>query len=236
MKILIACEESQTVCIEMRRLGHEAYSCDIQECSGGHPEWHVCGDVRPLINGRCEFTTMDGAQHEISDRWDMIIAHPPCTYLTNAGTRHFSPKCNSPEKIMARCELRKEAADFFMRFVKADFDYIAIENPVGYMSKHYKKPTQIIEPYFFAESTEDSENYVTKRTCLWLKGLPPLKPTNQLPRPAPYGKYVAKCGKVKGICWAMKVSGKSQAERAKLRSKTFMGVAKAMANQWAGKG
>lgn len=235
MKILIACEESQTVCIEMRRLGHEAYSCDIQECSGGHPEWHVCGDVLPLINGRCEFTTMDGAQHEISDRWDMIIAHPPCTYLTNAGTRHFSPKCNSPEKIMARCELRKEATDFFMRFVKADCDYIAIENPVGYMSKHYKKPTQIIEPYFFAESTEDSENYVTKRTCLWLKGLPPLKPTNQLPRPEPFRKYVTKSGKVKGVCWAMNVSGKNQAERAKLRSKTFIGVAKAMAEQWAGK-
>ncbi|MGN0596370.1 MAG: hypothetical protein ACI4J1_03455 [Ruminiclostridium sp.] len=103
------------------------------------------------------------------------------------------------------------------------------------MSKHYKKPTQIIEPYFFAESVDDIENYVTKRTCLWLKGLPPLKPTNQLPRPAPYGKYIAKCGKEKGICWVMKVGGKNQTERAKLRSKTFMGVAKAMANQWAGK-
>ena len=104
------------------------------------------------------------------------------------------------------------------------------------MSTHYKKPTQTIEPYYFAESTEDSENYVTKLTCLWLKGLPQLRPTSNLPRLAPYGKYVTKSGKVKGVCWTMTVNGKNQAERAKLRSKTFTGVARAMANQWAGKG
>lgn len=168
-------------------------------------------------------------------QWDMIIAFPPCTYLTIAGTRHFSPKCNTPEKIAEREKLREKAADFFLCFANADCEKIAIENPVGYMSKHYKPPTQIIEPYFFAESENDTENYVTKRTCLWLKGLPPLRPTNELPRPAPYGKYTAQCGKVKGICWAMKVSAGSQKERARLRSKTFCGVARAMAEQWAGK-
>ena len=237
MKILIACEESQTVCIEMRRLGHEAYSCDIQECSGGHPEWHVCGDVLPLINGRCEFTTMDGAQPEISDRWDMIIAHPPCTYLTNAGTRHFSPKCNSPEKIMARCELRKEDADIFMRFVKADCDYIAIENPVGYMNTFYRKADQIIHPYFFADSESDTENYYQKRTCLWLKNLSPLKRTMVLNKPEP--KYICQGKKCKGkpIGWVEGMSGITggQAARAKARSKTFPGIARAMAEQWAGK-
>ena len=234
MRILVACEESQRVTIELRKLGHSAYSCDLVPCSGGFPEWHIQGDVLPLLGGDCSFTTMDGKTHSICGKWDMIIAFPPCTYLTISGTRHFSPKCNSPEKIAEREKLREDAADFFLRFANADCERIAIENPVGYMSKRYKKPTQIIEPYFFAENAEDSENYVTKRTCLWLKGLPPLKPTNKLPRPVPYGKYLAQCGKVKGICWAMKVSGKNQAERAKIRSKTFMGVARAMANQWAG--
>lgn len=236
MRVLVACEESQRVTIELRKSGHEAFSCDLVSCSGGFPEWHIQSDVLPLINGNCAFTTADGAVHRINGRWDMLIAFPPCTYLTNAGTRHFSPRCNPPEKIAARRKLREAAADFFLKFANADCERIAIENPVGYMSKHYKKPTQIIDPYFFAESVEDTENYVTKRTCLWLKGLPRLKPTNNLPRPAPYGKYTAKCGKVKGICWAMRVSAGSQKERAKKRSKTFRGIAKAMAEQWAGKG
>lgn len=235
MWILVACEESQRVTIELRKLGHIAYSCDLVPCSGGFPEWHIQGDVLPLLNGYCSFSTMDRKAHILCGKWDMIIAFPPCTYLTIAGVRHFSTKCNPPERIARREKLRESAAAFFLKFAYADCERIAIENPVGYMSKHYKKPTQIIEPYFFAESVDDIENYVTKRTCLWLKGLPPLKPTNQLPRPAPYGKYIAKCGKEKGICWVMKVGGKNQTERAKLRSKTFMGVAKAMANQWAGK-
>ncbi len=164
MRILVACEESQRVTIELRKLGHEAFSCDLFSCSGNHPEWHIQADVLPLINGNYAFTTMDGTAHRIVGRWDMIIAFPPCTYLTNVGTRHFSPKCNPPEKIAEREKLRESAADFFLRFANADCEKIATENPVGYMSKHYKKPTQIIEPYFFAESTEDSENYVTKRT------------------------------------------------------------------------
>ena len=232
MRVLVACEESQRVTTELRKLGHSAYSCDLVACSGGFPEWHIQGDVLPLLNGDCSFSTMDGKSHKISGKWDMIIAFPPCTYLTNAGTRHFSPRCNPPEKIAARLKLRENAVDFFLKFVNADCERIAIENPVGYMSNHFKKPTQIIEPYFFAESTEDSEIYVTKRTCLWLKGLPKLKPTNDLPRPAPYRKYVNMHGKVKGVCWCMNISGANQTERAKRRSKTFMGVAKAMANQW----
>ena len=235
MRVLVACEESQRVTSELRRLGHEAYSCDIERCSGKHPEWHIQSDVLPLINGFCSFSTMDGTLHTITGKWDMMIAFPPCTYLTIAGTRHFSEKCNSPEQLSERKMLRDKAAKFFIQLANADCDKIAIENPVGYMNTHYKKPTQIIEPYFFAENVNDTENYVTKRTCLWLKGLPKLKPINELPRPAPYGNYHAECGKVKGICWVMKVSAGNRKERARLRSMTFKGVAKAMAEQWAGK-
>ncbi len=234
MKILLACEESQRVTIEMRKLGHEAYSCDIIPCSGGYPEWHIQSDVLPLINGNCEFTTMDGALHKIVGKWDMIIAFPPCTYLTNAGTQHFSPKCNTPEKIAAREKLRESAADFFISLANADCERIAIENPVGYMSKHYQPPTQIIEPYFFAESVDDKDNYVTKRTCLWLKGLPPLTRINDFPRPKPIRTYTNIHGKTKYVDWCMNVGGANQAERAKRRSRTFFGIARAMAEQWAG--
>lgn len=234
MKILIACEESQTACKSMRECGHEAYSADIQEPSGGHPEWHILSDVLPLINGRCSFRTMDDTQHEITGKWDLLIAHPPCTYLTSAGTRHFSPKCNSPEKIKERKRLREEAVKVFMAFVNADCDKIAIENPVGYMNTHYRKADQIIHPYFFAEGTDDKENYVQKRTCLWLKGLKPLKRTADLPKPEPL--YVCNGAKCKGkkISWCEGISGTSggQAGRAKARSKTFLGIAKAMAEQW----
>lgn len=219
----------------MRKLGHEAYSADIQEPSGGHPEWHILGDVLPLINGNCKFATMDGIQHEVVGKWDMLIAHPPCTYLSGVGARHFSPKCNPPERIAAREKLREEAAQFFLKFANANCYKIAIENPVGYMSSRYKKPTQIIEPYYFADSETDGTNYVTKRTCLWLKGLQPLKRTNDLPRPKPLRSYITKSGKIKNVDWEMTVSAKSQKERAKLRSKTFPGIAKAMAEQWAGK-
>lgn len=234
MNILLACEESQRVTIELRRLGHTAFSCDLVPCSGGYPEWHIQSDVMPLINGDCEFTTMDGTAHKIVGRWDMIIAFPPCTYLTNAGTRHFSPKCNPPEKIAARKKLRDSAVNFFIGLANADCDRIAIENPVGYMSKHYKPPTQIVEPYYFASGVDDAENYVTKRTCLWLKGLPPLTYTNDLPRPKPIRTYTNIHGKTKYVGWCMNVGGKNQEERAKRRSKTFCGIARAMAAQWAG--
>ena len=232
MNILLACEESQRVTIELRRLGHTAFSCDLEPCSGGYPEWHIQSDVIPLINGNCDFETADGTLHLLAGRWDMIIAFPPCTYLTNAGTRHYSLKCNPPEKVAAREKLREDAANFFLSLAKADCKRVAIENPVGYMSKHYKRPTQIIEPYYFAASADDKDNYVTKRTCLWLKGLPPLKRFSELPRPKPIRSYTTMHGKKKNVVWCMNVSGANQAERAKKRSKTFPGIAKAMAAQW----
>lgn len=236
MKVLVACEESQRVCIEFRKKGHEAYSCDIIEQSGGHPEWHIMADVLPLLNGDCKFTTTDGVEHEIVGRWGMIIAFPPCTYLTNAGTRHFSLKMNSEEKVKERWEKRYEAAKFFMEFVNADCEKIAIENPVGFMNTYYRKADQIIHPYFFADNHDDTENYVQKRTCLWLKGLNTLERKTDLPKPEPiYVCQGEKCkGKKIGWCEALKTGkGKgNQAERAKLRSKTFPGIAKAMASQW----
>lgn len=236
MRVLVACEESQAVTKELRALGHEAYSCDIMECSGGHPEWHIMDDVMPLLNGHCKFRTMDGKKHKLRTKWDMILAFPPCTYLTNAGTRHFSPKCNSSEKIADRMKKREEAAEFFMAFVNADCEKIAIENPVGYMNSTYRKADQIIHPYYFAESYDDTENYHQKRTCLWLKGVKPLGRTNQLEKPKP--KYICQGEKCKGkpIGWCEGIKGTSggQAGRAKARSKTFPGIAKAMAQQWGG--
>lgn len=230
MKILIACEESQRVCTEMRKLGHEAYSCDIQEPSGGHPEWHILGDVLKVINGHCEFTTMNGERHAIKERWDLIIAHPPCTYLSNVATRSHSLRCTSLDNINNRTFKRVEAMQFFLNIANANCDRIAIENPVGVMNTCYRKPDQIINPYQFATSIDDKENYVTKATCLWLKGLNPLQ-INNLPKPINekiYGRHPS--SKVK--CWEECQKGK---DRAKIRSKTFPGIAKAMAEQWVGK-
>ena len=229
MKILVACEESQAVTKELRRLGHEAYSCDVIECSGGHPEWHIMQDVLPLLNGDCEFSTCDGAVHSIDGKWDMIIAFPPCTYLTSAGTRHYSLRMNPPEKVEARIKEREAAAQFFMVFANADCPRIAIENPVGYMNTHWRKPNQIIHPYYFGDAAE-------KRTCLWLKGLPELQPTKMLPKPEPmYICQGEKCkGKSIGWCEGMRGIKGGQKARAAARSKTFPGIAKAMAEQWAG--
>lgn len=152
--VLVACEESQAVTKELRLLGHEAYSCDLEPCSGGHDEWHANQDVLPLLNGNCEFKTADGAMHKLNGKWDMIIAFPTCTYLTNAGTRHFSRRINSEEKVVAREKLREEAKEFFMKFVNANCDKIAIENPVGYMNSNYRKPNQIIHPYYFGDNAK----------------------------------------------------------------------------------
>ena len=185
MKILVACEESQRVCTAFRELGHEAYSCDIQECSGGHPEWHIQGDVLPLINGNCIFTTMDWTLHEITGKWDLLIAHPPCTYLSAVTTRHLSLKCTPAEKVVERFWKLAESAVFFMQFALADCERICVENPTGFMSRLWRKPDQTIHPYYFAESEEDTENYVQKRTCLWLKGLPELRKSADLPVPPP---------------------------------------------------
>lgn len=231
MKVLIACEESQTVCKAFRAKGHEAYSCDIIEPSGGHPEWHILGDALKVLNGGT-IITMDGRAHEIG-KWDLMIAHPPCTYLSNVATRSFSLKCTPPEKVCARWAERAKAAVFFMHFVLADIPHIAVENPVGFMNTAYRKPDQIIHPYMFADSVNDTENYHEKRTCLWLKGLPPLK-TNDLPVPPPVYILQGKKPKKIGWCEGMRNISGGQAERAKARSKTFPGIAKAMAEQWGG--
>lgn len=225
MNVLIACEESQVVCKAFREKGHNAFSCDIVECSGGHPEWHIKQDVLPLLNGVCEFNTMDGKVYKINGKWDLIIAHPPCTYLSNVATRHFSLRCTSAEKVVKRWEERAKAAIFFCFFVLSDCERIAVENPVGFMNTAYRKPDQIIHPYMFAEDEYDKEQYVTKATCLWLKGLPQLK-TNNLLKPDNamlYGRTPS--GKVR--TWEDTYS-----HRAKVRSKTFPGIAKAMAEQW----
>lgn len=234
MKILVACEESQRVCNELRKLGHEAYSCDIIDCSGGHPEWHIKQDVLPLLNGNCRFKTADDTVHNINGQWDMLIAHPPCTYLSNVYTRGHSLKSNTLEAIASRTIKRIEAMQFFMTIINADCEKIAVENPVGVMNTAYRKPDQIIQPYYFAEDEKDKENYVTKKTCLWLKGLPCLVKTTDLPKPPPFRSYKTANGKIKSVCWAEQVSAKNQKERAKLRSKTFPGIAKAMSAQWAG--
>ena len=183
MKVLIACEESQEVCKAFRARGHEAYSCDIQEPSGGHPEWHILGDALKALEGG-HIVTMDGVTHDVG-KWDLLIAHPPCTYLSNAATRSFSLRVTPAEKVVARWAERVKAAIFFMQFMLADVPKVAVENPTGIMNTAYRKADQIIHPYYFAESKADTENYHTKRTCLWLKNLPPLERKNNLPAPEP---------------------------------------------------
>ena len=159
MKVLVACEESQEVCKAFRAKGHEAYSCDIQECSGGHPEWHILGDALLYINGSCQFTTMDGTYHRIDSKWDILIAHPPCTYLSGVTTRHLSLRCNSAEKVIERFWKLAKSAVFFMQFALADCDEICVENPSGFMSTLWRKPDDTIHPYYFAKSMNDIENY-----------------------------------------------------------------------------
>lgn len=209
MKVLVACEESQAVCKCFREKGHEAYSCDIMECSGGHAEWHICDDVLPLLNGDCTFKTCDNVEHSITGKWDMIIAFPPCTYLSNAGARHLF---KGGELNKERYQKGLAAKDFFMKFYNADCDKIIIENPTP--SKIYDLPekTQVIQPYMFGHS-------VLKRTQLWIKGVCLLKSTNIV-------EPKSNCHEAG--TWFMK-RGK---ERQKNRSKTFIGIAQAMADQW----
>lgn len=195
MRVLVACEESQRVCIEFRLLGHEAYSCDIEPCSGGHPEWHLQQDVTELLK----------------IKWDMIIAFPPCTYLSNAGAKHlWKDHVLNEERYMKGLEAKK----FFMQFLNADCPRVAVENPVS--SRIFGMPphTQEIQPYQFGHP-------VQKKTRLWLKGLPELKPTEILPESTRQstkeaGNWFNKGGK----------------DRQKNRAKTFPGIAKAMAEQW----
>lgn len=226
MKVLVACEESQAVCKAFREKGHEAYSCDIIDCSGGYPEWHIKEDVTCLLNGDCGFYTCDGEEHFISGSWDMIIAFPPCTHLCVSGARHFEKK---------RADGRqKEGIEFFCNFLTTNCEKIAIENPVGiiggdYIKKHFPdlankyglpiKPSQKIQPFEYGHP-------YSKTTCLWLKGLPELKPTNILEKPQEgwVNQCFTKEGRYGGFA--------SNFQRSTERSKTFPGIAKAMADQW----
>ena len=221
MNILVACEESQRVCMAFREKGHRAFSCDVIKCSGGHPEWHIMQDVIPLLNGNCEFTTCDGKVHTVNDKWDMIIAFPPCTYLCSLGTVWFSEKYPLDMRI-ERKKNQNLAIDFFMRFVNADCDKICIENPIGIMSTKYKKPTQYVQPYEYGEP-------YTKKTCLWIKGLVPLKPTNIV---EPTGGHWISAGIKNRKSQNKAVCKSGTGKYKKKRSKTFPGIAKAMAEQW----
>lgn len=185
----------------------------------GHPEWHIKQDVIPLLNGKCEFITEDGIKHEIKGKWDMIIAHPHCTYLANTGNRHFNVE-KYGDKARQRLKDREKAFEFFMKFVNADCEKIVIENPIGYCSTHYKKPTQIIQPWWFGQ-------HYTKATCLWIKGVNPLiQSVKDKPNDCKsYAWETMYDENGKTISWGSD-------ESKKLRSKTFHGVAKAMAEQW----
>lgn len=224
-RILIACEESQEVCKAFRKRGFEAYSCDIQDCSGGHPEWHIKSDCLPLINGDCDFVTVDGERHYIYGKWDLLIAHPPCTYLTITGNRWFNVE-KYKEKAIKRINDRQQAYEFFMAFVNADCDTIAIENPIGYINTHYRKPDQIIQPYQFG-------NHARKSTCLWLKNLPKLKPTNIVdPGEILEGGYSVGASANYAVDENGKIIAWNDPRTSKIRSKTFPGIAQAMAEQW----
>lgn len=225
MNVLVACEESQEVCKAFREKGHTAYSCDIIECSGGHPEWHILRDVLGIMKGG-EFSTMDGTKHHVT-RWDLIIAHPPCTYLTVAANKYYNEEVYG-EKARERKQKREDAVRFFLEFVKADCDRIAIENPVGVISTRYRKADQIIQPYQFGHP-------VSKKTCLWLKNLPPLKPTAIVKPEIIHSK--GRTGGYSGPSWYVtdengKILGWKDPRTARARSKTYTGIARAMAEQW----
>lgn len=203
MKILVGCEESQAVTIELRKLGHEAFSCDVMESSGGYPQWHIQGDLLK----------------ELHKGWDMLIAFPPCTHLAVSGARHFEQKIKDGRQ--------QQGIDFFMEMINAPIDKICVENPIGIMSTKYRKPSQIIQPFMFGDKAQ-------KSTCLWLKNLPLLVPTNIVEK-GEFIEFVSKKGvKKRQPKWyfdALKNS-KNASERSKLRSKTFKGIAKAMATQF----
>lgn len=224
MNVLVACEESQRVCTAFRERGHRAFSCDIIECSGGHPEWHIKGDVIPLLNGHCEFTLQNGQTDRQTDRWDLIIAHPPCTYISNAGAARLFRNVHDGDFQMVNVERLKKgilARDLLLKILNADCDHIAVENPTPSKIFCLPEASQTIQPYHFGHP-------YTKKTMLWLKGLPVLIATDVV---EPVGPWV--CGNVD--VWhrqqaAGKVYGKEK--DARHRSKTFPGIAKAMAEQW----
>lgn len=215
-KVLIACEESQAVCKAFRAIGFEAYSCDIQECSGVHPEWHIKADVLPLLGRHLVFRTEDGKLHYV-ERWDLIIAHPPCIYMSKAGACRMYPRKGQIDVV--RFQKAMEAKAFFFCFLNADCDRIAIENPCPLKIVGLPKEDQRIQPYQFGDPW-------SKLTYLWLKNLPPLVYTNVLTEWNPFVPSFT----------GRKVGGNSYGARiphnTKARSKTFPGIAEAMADQW----
>ena len=231
LNVLVACEESQRVCTEFRRLGHNAYSCDLLECSGGHPEWHFKQDVLEIIKNKGG-TLQDGKEKYIDGKWDIMIAHPPCTFLAVSGAKwYYHPDDkNLPldqrrphPKFPNRAKDREDGANFFLALANADIHYIAIENPVGIMNTRYRKPDQIVQPYFFGDRA-------SKKTCLWLKNLPQLTPTNMVDE----GEFI-EFGSGKRLAkWYSDglTKTKTAEERRTWRSKTFPGFAKAIAEQW----
>ncbi len=231
LNVLIACEESQRVCKEFRKLGHNAYSCDLLKSSGSHPEWHFKQDVLEVIKDKGGILET-GKKCYIEGNWDLMIAHPPCTYLAVSGARwfyhpkdkHLSIDKRRPHpRFPNRAKNREEALEFFSKLLNADIEYIAVENPVGIVSTRIKKPNQIVHPYHFGDKA-------SKATCLWLKNLPLLEHTNVVEK----GEYIElKSGK-RLPKWYSEALTKSNTpeERRTLRSKTFPGFAKAMATQW----
>lgn len=231
LNVLVACEESQRVCSEFRRLGHNAYSCDLLKCSGGHPEWHFHQDVLEVIKnkgGRLE----NGQELYIKGNWDIMIAHPPCTFLAVSGAKWYyhpddkhlpleerRPHPNFPN----RAKDREDAIKFFLALANANIEHIAIENPVGIMNTIYRKPDQIVQPYYFGDSA-------SKKTCLWLKNLPNLTATNMVDE----GEYIEfKSGRRLAKWYSDGLTKtKTAEERRTWRSKTFPGFAKAIAEQW----
>ena len=221
MKVLVACEESQAVCKAFRERGHEAYSADLQDCSGGHPEWHIKGDVLLLINGNCSFVTDGGAWVHIEGKWDLIIAHPPCTYLSNAGAARLYKVVDGKSYIeRERFEKGLDARDFFMKFLNADCEKIAIENPIPTGIFRLPPYTQIIQPYEYGHP-------YSKKTCLWLKGLPELQPTEIV---TPICSWVS--GGSKKPDGSPRENQGMKFRDSKRKSKTFHGIEKAMAEQW----
>lgn len=224
MKVLIACEESQRVCIAFRNRGHEAYSVDILEPSGGHPEWHIQGDCLPILGGRCEVITMDGTVHQIQDKWDLIIGFPPCTYLSNAGAARLFKNVHDGDFQMVNVERLKNGIrgrDLFMAILNADCEAVAVENPIPSRIFCMPEKTQTIQPYEFGHP-------YTKKTCLWLRGLPKLQSTDVVEAVGPWV-----CGNV-DVWHRQQKNGRvyGKEKDAKHRSKTFAGIAEAMAEQW----
>lgn len=219
INVLVACECSQTVCIEFRKLGCNAYSCDLVDEYGGHPEWHIKGDCLKILYGNCMFRTCDLRLHYVQ-RWDLIIAHPPCTFLCKTQLPLYNRARLGDEYVDKREREREKAIDFFMKFTQTGVPTL-IENPVGYMNTHYRKPDQNIEPYMFGDAA-------TKKTSLWLFDLPLLRPTKIVEIP-PVHKFPSSNSMGD---WYYKTSCLPYKERSRVRSKTFPGIAQAIANQY----